>query len=376
MNVENLIIFTQVITAFFFFLYFMLFRRIQKGGRKYIIAGMLLALYLSVYEFIFTSGFYETSTWMFVLYFPAIMAFYPLIYHFLVFTLKDKNERVIVKIFSLLPFITFVIIAVLYLPLDYHSKLEFIQNDFNLFDYSLSVFSIFQATVYILYYIQLLIFIFIFFQMYYTQKKNKKLNDYEKLFLPGWLFFCITVIILYEFLYLLAIVLNLNGYETVIQNIANLSMLLFLGFLGIYHDDMQIKMILNREEYRKNHSNDKTKSVSQEDASEIMDSIYDTITKYRLFENPGLKLEHLAKKRHLPEKKLSSVINQQTGNNFSYFLNSIRVEKAKELMTAENKGIKIEDIYLRVGYYTRSTFNRAFKTIEGITPTDYIRTKM
>jgi AraC-like DNA-binding protein len=375
MNTEDLIIFSEVIISAFFILYFLLFKRIQKEGRKYILAGMAFAFYLSFYEFIYALHYQDLAIWLFIFYYPAMLSFYPIIYHFLVYAIKDKNERLIVKIFSFLPLVAIAVILILYLPLDFSSKISFIQADFNSFGNSAPNYSILQIIVYALYYLQLIIFIVIFFQMYFIQRQKKKQKNSNDLFLPDWLFLCITVIVSYEILYLAAIILNLDGYENIIFNVANFIMLLFLGFLGIYHDDMKIKMILDKDKNEENilKPGMKDNDIFNEDYHRIIESIQNIIIDKKLYENPGLKLEHLAKKLHIPVKKLSAVINQQTGNNFSYYLNSFRVEKAKSLMNDKEKNKKIEDVYLQVGYYTRSTFNRAFKSIEGITPTEYIK---
>lgn len=378
MKAEELLIFSGLIISVFFISYFLLFRRIERGGRKYIIAGMVLATYIFLYDFLTINGYYNFSVWFYLFYFPVIFSFYPIIYHYLIYITDDKNSRIIIRVFSFSPVIVFLLVAAFYLPLDYQSKIEFITADIISFEGRSKNYEIYQLSLHLLYYIQLLIFITIFVQLYLIQKKRRKLATKNALFLPSWLFTFITVIILYEIIYLILVISNSPTYGKVIEAIANLMVLSLVGFLGIYHDAMVISMKLKfgQGQSISEPRISKKGTIDSENASSVMNEIYLLIKEQKLDENPGLKLEHIAKKLHLPEKKLSVIINQETGNNFPLYLNKIRITKAKKLLLNQEEKQKIEDVYLKTGYYTRSTFNRAFKSIEGKTPTEFINSNL
>ncbi len=53
----------------------------------------------------------------------------------------------------------------------------------------------------------------------------------------------------------------------------------------------------------------------------------------KLYLNPQLKLETLAEKLAIPEKAISSLLNQFVGKNFNDFINEYRVEEAKIKLT-------------------------------------------
>ncbi len=82
-----------------------------------------------------------------------------------------------------------------------------------------------------------------------------------------------------------------------------------------------------------------------------------------------LYLENLADKFNVSKKYLSKKINQHLGIAFKTYLTQLRINKAEEMLKEEN--VKISDIYMRVGFYNRSTFIRSFKQKTGLTPSEY-----
>lgn len=84
-----------------------------------------------------------------------------------------------------------------------------------------------------------------------------------------------------------------------------------------------------------------------------------------------LTLAMLAEKMALPEYKTRSLINQTLGyRNFNDYINQLRIADACERLVNDFEA-PILNIALDVGYRTLSSFNRAFKEINNVSPTDY-----
>lgn len=66
---------------------------------------------------------------------------------------------------------------------------------------------------------------------------------------------------------------------------------------------------------------------------------------------------------------LSRLFKEQTGTNFSDYICSLRIKKAKELLA--DKKLSIEKIASMVGYNSANSFIRTFKRYELITPGQY-----
>ncbi|MEM7460036.1 MAG: helix-turn-helix domain-containing protein [Pseudomonadota bacterium] len=92
-----------------------------------------------------------------------------------------------------------------------------------------------------------------------------------------------------------------------------------------------------------------------------------------LYREQGLGIGDLAAKLSVPEHQLRALINKGLGyRNFAAFLNQYRLTEAKAaLADPEQARTPILTIAMDVGYASLATFNRAFKTEEGTTPSAY-----
>ena len=87
---------------------------------------------------------------------------------------------------------------------------------------------------------------------------------------------------------------------------------------------------------------------------------------------PDITLDILADKLAIPAKDLSMIINRHFHNNFYEFINNYRIEEARKmLIDPKHKNKTITDIYLEVGFNSKSVFNTFFKKILSVTPSQY-----
>lgn len=88
----------------------------------------------------------------------------------------------------------------------------------------------------------------------------------------------------------------------------------------------------------------------------------------RLYLDPELTLARLARALHVPVKQLSAAINRSTGGNVSRHVNGYRIREACRALEA---GASVTDAMLASGFNTKSNFNREFRRITGLTPSDW-----
>ncbi|MFT7110041.1 MAG: AraC-like DNA-binding protein [Psychrobacter glaciei] len=102
----------------------------------------------------------------------------------------------------------------------------------------------------------------------------------------------------------------------------------------------------------------------------------DQVRLSQLVEDGFYRTEHLtikilAKALELPEYKTRALINQTLGyRNFNDFIHQLRIQEAAQRLSNEPH-TPILNISLDVGYRALSSFNRAFKDIKNITPTEH-----
>ena len=117
------------------------------------------------------------------------------------------------------------------------------------------------------------------------------------------------------------------------------------------------------------------KEVLQLDNTEytaILEAIQEVMHEKEGFVNPDLNLKGLAAAINQSAKKVSFVINDHYKSNFSDFINSYRVEKAKSLLScSEQQERTVIEIAYEVGFNSKATFNRAFAKFVEVSPTEY-----
>ena len=88
-----------------------------------------------------------------------------------------------------------------------------------------------------------------------------------------------------------------------------------------------------------------------------------------------LTIRILAQHLAIPEHHLRRLINQHLGyRNFNDYLNRFRIKEAsKRLIDPENSRLPITTIALESGYVSLTTFNKAFKDINEMTPSEFRR---
>lgn len=90
------------------------------------------------------------------------------------------------------------------------------------------------------------------------------------------------------------------------------------------------------------------------------------------FIKSDLSLQGLADDLTLSRHQLSALFNQQHHKNFYEFVNSYRVEEVKRLMQQpENQNIKLMSLAYDAGFNSKSSFNRIFKQMTEMTPSQY-----
>ena len=92
----------------------------------------------------------------------------------------------------------------------------------------------------------------------------------------------------------------------------------------------------------------------------------------KVYREEDISLQTLAEKLSIPSYQLSWIINKKMNVTFSGLVNSCRVEEVKKRLASSQEADKtILDIAFDAGFNTKTSFNRVFKKLTQMTPSQY-----
>jgi AraC-like DNA-binding protein len=118
-----------------------------------------------------------------------------------------------------------------------------------------------------------------------------------------------------------------------------------------------------------NEAEDARSPAQEPDDTGTLDTIRSLMATKRVYRDPDLNLDRLARKATLPARQISAAINRATGKNVSQFVNDFRIAESCSLLVETDKSVT--EIMFDVGFQTKSNFNREFRRVTGMTPVQW-----
>ena len=113
-----------------------------------------------------------------------------------------------------------------------------------------------------------------------------------------------------------------------------------------------------------------SKQFDQDTVDNLSQKLQQTMTENEYFCEPLLAMPNVASKMGISVAQLSQLLNDNFDKSFNTYVNELRIEKAKGLLTS-GQNMTMEVIAERCGYNSMSTFYSAFKKIVDVTPAKY-----
>jgi AraC-like DNA-binding protein len=109
----------------------------------------------------------------------------------------------------------------------------------------------------------------------------------------------------------------------------------------------------------------------------LIDALMRLMADERVYRHDNVTIGTLATKLKIPEYRLRRLINQKLGyRNFNAFLNNHRIEEAKAALADPDQAeVPVITIAMDAGFQSLGPFNRAFKAMTGVTPSEYRKLK-
>jgi AraC-like DNA-binding protein len=114
--------------------------------------------------------------------------------------------------------------------------------------------------------------------------------------------------------------------------------------------------------------------VDGESMENLFEKIEIAMTRDKLFKDEKFNLSKLSVALDVNSTYISKAIRSKGYSNFNTYLNIYRINYVKKLFTEiDFQKTTLMYIYTEAGFSNQSTFNRVFKQIEGITPSEYFQ---
>ena len=115
-------------------------------------------------------------------------------------------------------------------------------------------------------------------------------------------------------------------------------------------------------------------NLTKDDKQHFLSSIENHFIKEQAYLNSSLTILDVANAIGISTKNISQVLNEMSNKNFYDFINSYRINLAKEkLVSTDDRGLTVLEILYDSGFNSKSAFNAAFKKHTGMTPTEFRR---
>ena len=153
-------------------------------------------------------------------------------------------------------------------------------------------------------------------------------------------------------------------------------LLYWIGYQGFYHYNIVQDRIQLRESIARNSKFVgfvKPKVNGPTKHKEEFELIHKYVVETMKYMEPDLSLNSLAEAMEISPSHLSKLINTYSNYNFSDYINSLRVEQSKNLLSDPDfNHYTIVSIGLECGFNSRSTFYSSFKKFTSRTPSEFL----
>ena len=146
-------------------------------------------------------------------------------------------------------------------------------------------------------------------------------------------------------------------------------MLFALSYIGFIRDFSFEQFAEDSKEYTEQPTGNTT-AIEEREVGNSIEKFF--ITK-QLYLTPNLKIGDVAKSTGICRTYISNYINQTKGMSFSDYINSLRVEHAKNLLSSNVENTKIATIATRSGFSSEQSFYRNFHKFTGMNPLEWVK---
>lgn len=182
----------------------------------------------------------------------------------------------------------------------------------------------------------------------------------------------IIVLVLLFYIVFYGYQLSKNAFS-IVSSLIFLSIIVYVGVHGLRQKEPYSSSSHQAHDNKPGgNSSYKTEKLSIDQKKDLKNMLKELMETERPYLNPEIQLIEIANKLNTSKNKISQVLNEDLGVNFYYYINSMRIEAACQMLNNREYDIlTIEGISEKAGFKSKTSFNQSFKSIKGKTPSAY-----
>ena len=362
-NLFNSIIFAGILQGFIFALIILLSKK-HKSKSTLFLAGLIISFsFNNLQYYILDTKIISDASFYNYIYIPWCLIIPAFIYLYICTSLHPEKKISAKQKLLFVPFVIGFLISLFYKIL---IAINYKNDDlYAVFSYIPTLIELMAIVI------NQFIYVYLFIKIRRFEKENSefkldkiqiKLNWLKKILLY---LFILTMIWAY-LMYLVLLNTKISFYPLWI----GISIVTYwLGYIGIYKFGI-IEERKNLKKYSKETT--ATYSIVEKQKSNHIVALEDLIIDQKQFLDSDLTLDKIAEELNLSKSYLSRIINAELGVGFVDYVNTLRVEEAKNYMlNPEFSNYTLQSIGIEAGFNSKSAFYSSFKKITGQTPTEF-----
>ena len=212
--------------------------------------------------------------------------------------------------------------------------------------------------------------------IYLINKYRQQLKDYQSSIENIDLTWLKILVLGFALVSLVGVLLSISKVVNLFYTV-DISLQIFLGLTTYYANLILVCFLLffsaaNISSVKKVKDQSKASYVNYQADDEYVSRILKFMDDEKPYLKSNITLDALSELIDVPARELTAVLNGHFKMNFYEFINNYRIKEAKEILAADSNQEKtISDIFLAVGFNSKSVFNTFFKKNVGLTPSEF-----
>ena len=212
--------------------------------------------------------------------------------------------------------------------------------------------------------------------IYLINKYRQQLKDYQSSIENIDLTWLKILVLGFALVSLVGVLLSISKVVNLFYTV-DISLQIFLGLTTYYANLILVCFLLffsaaNISSVKKVKDQSKTSYANYQADDEYVSRILKFMDEEKPYLKSNITLDALSELIDVPARELTAVLNGHFKMNFYEFINNYRIKEAKEILAADSNQQKtISDIFLAVGFNSKSVFNTFFKKNVGLTPSEF-----